>query len=474
MNDQVQLKQVSDVQWEIPKSGNMKVPAMIIASKRLLDDMRQDRCLLQARNMATMHGAVDHVVVLSDAHQGYGFPIGGVAAFPAQGGIISPGGVGYDINCGVRMLATDIPVESFMKKKSAVLHEFRRSVPSGVGRGGAPLKREELVDVLRRGSEWAVDRGMGNADDLARTEEGGRMQNAKPEAVSDRAFKRGLPQLGTLGAGNHFVEVQRIDSVSNEDVARTLGLDQRNVTVMIHCGSRGLGHQIASDYIKLMEGKSDLSKLPDRELVNMPIDSTEGASYLGAMNCAVNFAFCNRQTIMHRVREALRGFFPDADVQLVYDVCHNIAKIEEHVVRGMPTQLCVHRKGATRSFGPGRKEVPEVYRSVGQPIIIPGSMGTASYVLVGTRKAEELTFGSTAHGAGRVESRTAARRKYRGERIQAELSSAGIEVAANGWKSLVEEAPQVYKDIDEVVRVSHEAGIGEIVARMKPIVVMKG
>jgi len=474
MADDIHLKRISDVEWEIPRSGAMKVPARIIASERLLEDMRKDLCLKQARNMATLNGVVSHVIAMSDAHQGYGFPIGGVAAFDLDEGIISPGGVGYDINCGVRLLATDIPVEEFMPKRTVVLRELSMKIPCGVGRGGKEQSSAEIRKILKTGAEWAVQNEMGTAEDLDRTEEGGRMADADPADVSERALKRGLDQAGTLGSGNHFLEMQRIDKVMDPQVASRFGLNSGHVAIMIHCGSRGLGHQVASDYIRIMEDKFGFAGLPDRELVNAPFRSEMGRRYLSAMNCAVNYAFCNRQIIMHAVRKVLNKCFPGAKARLVYDVCHNIAKVEEHSVNGVMRKLCVHRKGATRSFGPGRKEIPAVYRDIGQPVIIPGSMGTASYVLVGTKKAEETTFGSTAHGAGRVESRTKARGTLSSEHVKLQLKRDGIEVWAASWKSLVEEAPQVYKDIDEVVRVSHAAGIGKIVARMRPIAVMKG
>ena len=474
MASDIHLRQVSDVEWEIPMSGDMKVPARIFASSKLLDGMKKDKCLQQARNMAVLDGVVHHVVALSDAHQGYGFPIGGVAAFGMDGGIISPGGVGYDINCGVRLLATDIPVAEFMKHRSQALHELTRSVPSGVGRGGKEYSRQEVLDVLRLGAEWAVGKGMGTNADLERTEEGGRMDNADPREVSSRALDRGLPQLGTLGAGNHFIEIQRVEKILDEAVAQRFGLVADNVAVMIHCGSRGLGHQVASDYIRLMEEKCGFKHLPDRELVNAPIGSELGTKYLKAMNCAVNFAFCNRQMIMQRVRDVIGRFHGSARMSLVYDVCHNVAKIEEHEVEGRRMTLCVHRKGATRSFGAGRKEIPEAYRDIGQPVIIPGSMGTASYVLVGTKRAEAISFGSTAHGAGRVESRTQARHGISTEQVLARLKAEGVEISAASRKGIVEESPDSYKDVDEVVRVSHAAGLGSLVARLRPLAVMKG
>ncbi len=461
MTYKIELKKINDYTWEIPKTGKMKVPGIIFASEKLLRDMEKDMTLEQVKNVAMLPGIVKHSIALSDAHQGYGFSIGGVAAFDMEKGIISPGGVGYDINCGVRLLSTNIPFKEFEKKKKEILHSIFRTIPSGVGRGGEKYSREEVMQVLEKGAEWAVEKKMGTSEDLKHTEENGRMKNANAKDVSPRALARGLPQLGTLGSGNHFLEIQKIDKIYDKELAEKFGINEDNVTIMIHCGSRGLGHQVASDYIKLMEDEYGFENLPDRELINAPINSELGKKYLSAMNCAVNFAFCNRQMIMHKVREQMKYYFPKSEIKLVYDVCHNIAKIEEHVVDGKKMKLCVHRKGATRAFE-------------NQPVIIPGSMGTASYLLVGTKKAEELTFASTAHGAGRVESRTQARRELTAEDIKKQLNDKGIEIESGSYKGLVEEAPEVYKDIDEVVRVSCEAGIGKLVARVIPIAVMKG
>ncbi|HLF53898.1 MAG TPA: RtcB family protein [Candidatus Nanoarchaeia archaeon] len=469
-----ELKKKSDTTWEIPKSGTMKVPALVFASEKLLNDIKRDKTLEQIKNVASLPGIIKNAIALSDAHQGYGFPIGGVAAFDMEKGIISPGGVGYDINCGVRLLSTNVSVKEFMKKRKEILHDIFRAVPAGVGRGGIRYTREEIIEVLKKGAEWAVEKGMGTKEDLSCTEENGRIKNADPKDVSQRAIARGLPQLGTLGAGNHFLEIEKIDRIFDEKIAKAFGLDKENITIMIHCGSRGLGHQVASDYIQIMEKKYGFANLPDRELINAPINSELGQKYLSAMNCAVNFAFCNRQIIMDSVRKVLKKYFPKSKANLVYDVCHNIAKMEEHIIDGKKQMVCIHRKGATRSFGPGRKEIPEIYRKIGQPILIPGSMGTASYVLVGTKKAEEVTFGSTAHGSGRVESRSQAKRELTAEQIRKEMSEKDILVETLSSKALVEEAPEVYKDIDEVVRVSHEAGIGNIVARLVPLAVMKG
>jgi len=469
-----ELKKISDIEWEIPKTGKMNVPVLVFASEKLLKKMQEDETFKQAMNVATLPGLVNNVIVLPDGHMGYGFCIGNVAAFDLKKGIISPGGVGFDINCGIRLLSTNIPVKEFMKKRKEILHDIFRAVPSGVGRGGEKYSREEIIEVLKKGAEWALEKGMATKEDLECTEENGRMKNALPENVSQRAISRGVPQLGTLGAGNHFLEIEKIDKILDEKIAKAFGLDKENITIMIHCGSRGLGHQVASDYIQLMEEEYGFADLPDRELINAPINSDLGQKYLKAMNCAVNFAFCNRQIIMNSVRKVFKKYFPKAKVNLVYDVCHNIAKMEEFNIDGKKTELCVHRKGATRSFGPGRKEIPSIYRKIGQPILIPGSMGTASYVLVGTKKAEEVTFGSTAHGSGRVESRSKAKRELTSEQIQKEMDSKDILVETTSKKALVEEAPEVYKDIDEVVRVSHEAGIGNLIARLVPIAVMKG
>jgi len=467
------LKKISDYEFELPKEGKMFVPGRIFISERLFKNL-EESAIEQVKNVAMLPGIVKYSIGLSDIHVGYGFPIGGVAAFDIDEGIVSPGGVGYDINCGIRFLSTNIKTEDFLKKRKEILHSIFRSVPSGVGVGGKKYSREELIEVLKKGAEWAVEKGFGAKEDLERTEENGKMAHANPADVSQRAIARGLPQLGTLGAGNHFLEIQKVDKIFDEKTAKEFGIDKDSIMIMIHCGSRGLGHQVASDYIKLMEDKYGWKNLPDRELINAPIKSELGQKYISAMNCAVNFAFCNRQMIMHHVREQFNHYFPKAKINLVYDVCHNIGKFEEHIIDGKKQEVFIMRKGATRSFGPGRKEIPAVYRKIGQPVLIPGSMGTASYILVGTKKAEEVSFGSTAHGAGRVESRTQARKETTGEKVKKELEEKDIVVEVGSYKGLVEEAPESYKDVDEVVRVSHEAGIGNIVARLVPLAVMKG
>jgi tRNA-splicing ligase RtcB len=468
------LKKIGKYEYELAKSGKMLVPGKVFISEKLLKNV-EENAIQQVVNVATLPGIVKNSLAMPDLHSGYGFCIGGVAAFNLKEGIISPGGVGYDVNCGVRLLTSNIKVEEFEKKKRQALEQLFRKVPSGVGRGGAlRVTKETVKEVLEKGAEWAVENTYGKKEDLKKIEENGKMKNAKPEDVSERAIQRGMPQLGSLGAGNHFLEVQKIDEIYDNNIAERFGLKKDNITIMIHCGSRGFGHQVASDYIKLMENEYGWKNLPDRELINAPIESELGQKYLSAMNCAVNFAFCNRQMIMTWVREVFEKIFPKSKLDMVYDVCHNVAKIETHEVNGKKMKVCVHRKGATRSFGPGRLEIPLVYRKVGQPVIIPGSMGTASYVLVGTKKAEEVSFGSTAHGAGRVMSRHSALRQFRGEKVKSELASKKIEIKSGSWKSIAEEAPLVYKDIDEVVKVSHEVGIGNLVARLKPLAVMKG
>lgn len=473
----MELVKIDENTWEIPKEGEMRVPAVIFASARLLQDIKHDLTLEQARNVACLPGIRRMSYVMPDAHQGYGFPIGGVAAFDPDEGIISPGGVGYDINCGVRLLRTEFTEAEISSRRKDLLAEIFKDVPAGVGKGGmTKLSRDGLKEILAKGAEWAVENGYGTSADLERTEEQGRMKDADPGSLSDRALERGIPQLGTLGAGNHFLEFQKVVEIFDQGVARTFGIhSEGQVTVMIHCGSRGLGHQVASDHIELMGNAFGTAGLPDRELVHAPFRSDLGQRYYRSMCAAVNYAFANRQMIAHRVRDVFARVLGNAEgMDQVYDVCHNVAKLERHVVGGVDRELCVHRKGATRSFGPGRPEVPAAYRAVGQPVIIPGSMGTVSYILVGTAEAEEKSFSSTAHGAGRVMSRHEALRRFRGERIRDELAGRGIELRATSWKGVAEEAAAAYKDVDEVVRVSHELGIGRLVAKVAPVGVMKG
>jgi len=473
----MEMQKINDYIWEIPKSGQMKVPAVIYASSKLLESIKRDQTLQQLRNVACLPGIQKTAYVMPDAHQGYGFPIGGVAAFDLDQGIISPGGVGYDINCGVRLLKTEYLEKDVQEKRKQLLTEIFKEVPAGVGKGGiTKLSRNALLEICTKGAEWAVENGYGTKEDLQRTEEYGRMKEADPSRLSSRALERGLPQLGTLGAGNHFLEIQKVAEIFDKDVARVFGIHTLGqILVMIHCGSRGLGHQVASDYIQLMENKLGISGLPDRELINAPVRSPLGQEYYKSMSAAVNFAFANRQMIAHWVREVFEKIMGSSKgMDQVYDVCHNVAKIEKHKIDGDLKEVCLHRKGATRSFGPGRMEIPEIYRNVGQPVIIPGSMGTASYILVGTKEAEELSFASTAHGAGRLMSRHEALRRFRGEKIRDELASKGIELQSTNWKGVAEEASEAYKDVDEVVEVSHKLGIGRLVAKVVPIGVMKG
>ena len=473
----MELQRIDDNTWEIPRHGEMKVPARIFASRKLLESVRGDSTLEQAMNVACLPGIQRMSYVMPDAHQGYGFPIGGVAAFDLEDGIISPGGVGYDINCGVRLLRTDFTEKDVVGKGKELLAEIFKEVPAGVGKSGVTkLSLGVLKEILVKGAQWAVENGYGMADDLRMTEEEGRMKDADGSRVSSRAMERGSPQLGTLGSGNHFLEIQKVDRIFDPETARAFGLDgEGQILVMIHCGSRGLGHQVASDYIQSMEGAYGVTGLPDRELIHAPIRSAMGREYYRSMCAAVNYAFANRQMIAHWVRDVFKKVLGSSrGMGQIYDVCHNVAKIETHTVGGREKELCVHRKGATRSFGPGRKELPEAYRSVGQPVIIPGSMGTASYLLAGTVEAEALSFSSTAHGAGRMMSRHEAVRRFRGEQIRDDLAKKGIELRSTSWKGVAEEASAAYKDIDEVVRVSDEVGLGRLVARVVPLGVMKG
>ncbi len=464
------LKKISDVEWEIPAEGDMNVPGRIFASEELMNLIKDDKSLEQVMNVAKLPGILKASYAMPDMHQGYGFPIGGVAAFDVETGVISPGGVGYDINCSVRLLKTNLKASDLVGKEKEIAHSLFRTVPSGVGRGGdLKLSDKELDEVLIGGAQWAVEKGYGSDNDWRHIEEEGKLGGANPKDVSGRAKGRGRGQLGSLGAGNHFLDVLVVDEVFDKKVAKVFGLELGQVVMLIHCGSRGLGHQVASDYIKFMDeeyGHPDF----DRELVNAPIKSELGKKYLSAMNCAANFAFANKQIITHFVREDMKHYFPDFKADVVYDICHNIAKFEKFNGK----EVLVMRKGATRSFGPGREEIPKDYRKVGQPVLIPGSMGTPSYVLVGTNEAEELSFGSTAHGAGRVRSRTEAKKKMSFEDAEKDMAKRGVFVEFGGQKGMIEESPFSYKDIDEVVRVSDEAGIGKKVIKLVPKLVIIG
>jgi tRNA-splicing ligase RtcB (3'-phosphate/5'-hydroxy nucleic acid ligase) len=468
----VRIKKINDFEWEIPKEGKMNVPIVIFSSENLLKQIKKDDSLVQAENMASLPGVVGNVILCPDSHEGYGACIGGVAAFDSKKGIISPGMVGFDINCGVRLLSTNISKEEFLKKRKEVLHDIKRTIPSGVGRGGERYSREQIKEVLVKGSEWAIENGLGTKEDLERTEENGRMFGADAKDVSDRALSRGLPQLGTLGAGNHFIDILEVEEIFKEETAKVFGLERGSIAILIHCGSRGLGHQVASDYMRAIEEKHGWPE-QDRELAFAPIDSEFGKKYFSAMKCSVNFAFCNRQIIMHKIRQVLERHFPNKKSNLVYDIAHNIAKIEEHLIDGKKKDLLVVRKGATRSFGSGNKEVPEVYKKVGQPVLIPGSMSTPSFVLVGAKESEEKSFSSSAHGAGRAHSRTWTHKELTLEKAREILEKKDI-VLEGGSKGTIEESELAYKDIEEVINVTEKAGLSKKVAKLKPLAVMIG
>jgi tRNA-splicing ligase RtcB len=475
---------VSEYVWEIPSSyrSDMKVPARIYASDELLDLIFRDKSLDQLINTAAMPGVVKRVLVMPDAHQGYGPPIGGVVPTRYPDGVISPGAVGYDINCGVRLMASELVAREVLDHTEDLISALYRAIPSGVGEGGGArrVSFREMEEVMVKGAAWAVKAGYGRPEDLERLEEGGAMPGANPSAVSNRAKKRGGPQLGTLGSGNHFIEIQEVEHLFDEKVARAFGLFEGQLVVQIHSGSRGFGHQVCSDYVRSLQRavqKYNI-QLPDRQLVCAPIDSPEGRDYYGAMVAAANYAWANRQCMASLARRAfeqvLAGKVKNFDLYTVYDVCHNVAKIEEHEIDGKRTKLCIHRKGATRAFGPGHPDVRPIYREVGQPVLVPGDMGTASYVLVGTATAMAESFGTSCHGAGRTMSRTAAKKRIHGATLRQELEQRGIHVRARSMAGLAEEAPDAYKDIDAVVEVVHGAGLAHKVARMRPLAVMKG
>lgn len=468
---------------EISKSyrPDMRVPARFYADGALLDMALDDKSLDQLVNTATLPGIVKYALAMPDIHQGYGFPIGGVIATALPDGVISPGGVGYDINCGVRLLATHLDYEEVQPHLGGLASALQANCPSGVGRGGeVRLNGRELDKLVTEGSQWALKNGYATAMDLERTEENGRLSGADPSKVSDRAKKRGLDQIGTLGAGNHFIEIDRVDAVFDEKAAQRMGLFPGQIVAQIHCGSRGFGHQICTDYVKRFQKvihKYGI-QLPDRELVCAPLNSPEGQDYLAAMQAAANYAFVNRQVLTFLIRrsfeEALRGKVHKTTVYQIYDIAHNMAKIETHEVDGRQLEVCVHRKGATRAFGPGSPVLPDVYRDIGQPVLVPGSMGTASWVLVGTEGSMAQSFGSTCHGAGRTMSRRQAKREIRGTELREALEESGIHVRAGSMAGLAEEAPTAYKDVDRVIEVVHGAGIARKVARIVPVAVVKG
>lgn len=471
----MQIKKISELEWEIPRQGNMQVPVKIFASEKVLEKIKQDKTIQQIKNVSCLSGILSPAIAMPDAHMGYGFPIGGVAAFDLEKGVISPGGVGYDINCSIRLLKTNLKRKDVEKNRKEIAKQLFNEIPSGVGKKGRLILKEKQVDeVLKEGAQWVVEQGFGKKEDYENIEEQGCMKQANPEFVSKRAKSRGIPQLGSLGAGNHFLELQVVDEIFDEKIAKVFGLEKDQVVIMIHCGSRGLGHQVASDYIQEMEKKFGTKNLPDKELICAPIQSELGKKYFGAMCAAANFGFANKQILTHYIRESMKEIFPKFQADVVYEVCHNIAKIEEYKIDGKKQKVLVTRKGATRSLGEGHKDIPEKYKKVGQPVLLPGSMGTASYVLVGTKKAEEISFGSTAHGAGRVKSRFAAKNEFSLEKVKKSLSDQDILVVSGSEKGILEEAPEVYKDVDEIARISHEAGIGSLVAKLRPMVVIKG
>jgi len=472
------LNRVDDYIYEVPlgHQEGMRVPGRIFISKSLIEKI-EEGTIDQVANVATLPGIVNYSMAMPDVHLGYGFPIGGVAAFREDEGVISPGGVGFDINCGVRLLRTELKADQVAPMIANLVEDLFHDVPSGVGaKGRLRVSDYELDQVFTRGAEWAVEAGFGVEEDLEHCEENGHLVGANPKQVSLKARKRGRPQLGTLGSGNHFLEIQKVGEIFDADLAKKFGLFEGQITVMIHCGSRGAGHQICTDHLKVLN-KAVLKyniDLPDKQLACAPLGTPEADNYFGAMVSAANYAWANRQIISHWTREVFQRYFGEVKMDLVYDVAHNVAKIEEHDVDGSKERLYVHRKGATRAFGPGRSEIPNAYRDVGQPVMIPGSMGTSSYVLCGSEGAMNLTFGSACHGAGRIMSRTQAKKTYTGTEVKDALAGRGIKVMATHPKMLAEEAPEVYKSSSEVVNVVHNLGIARKVARLIPLGVSKG
>jgi tRNA-splicing ligase RtcB len=478
------LEKVDDYRWRLPRTfqRGMRTDGIIFADDSLMEAIGQDEAVQQVANVACLPGIVGESLAMPDIHWGYGFPVGGVAAFDVKEGIVSPGGIGYDINCGVRLLRSDVSAKDGAGRVEKLINALYANVPCGVGRDGRIRLSgtKELDRVLERGARWAVEKGYGIRDDLEHTEERGCLDGAMPEYVSARARQRGAGQLGTLGSGNHFLEVQAVQEIYDEEAAQAFGVEKGMITVMIHSGSRGLGHQAATDYIGVMGAalREYGIEVPDRQLACAPVDSPHGREYLGAMAASANFAWANRQVIAHFVREAFEQVFGMSasrlGLQQVYDVSHNVARMETHVIDGKKRKLCVHRKGATRSLGPGSAGLPEDHRGVGQAVIIPGDMGRYSYLLAGTAQPARLSFSSTCHGAGRLLSRGAAKSAMKGRDVAMELKERGIYVLGGSWASLAEEAPDAYKDVAAVVNTAHGAGLARRVARLKPLGVMKG
>jgi tRNA-splicing ligase RtcB len=476
----MELERIDEVRACIPRDERrgMRTHVVVYASEGLIAHIRKDLSLEQAVNVATLPGIIGPSLAMPDIHQGYGFPIGGVAATDWEEGVVSPGGVGFDINCGVRLARTSLSADEVRPRLRDLINQLFRDVPCGTG-GEGPVRigKQELEQVLVKGAQWMVDNGYGEPRDTEFTEERGCLAGADAAHVSDRAAERGRPQLGTLGSGNHFLEVQRVEKVVDAEAARAMGLEEEGVVVLIHCGSRGLGHQVCTDYLAQMGAamKRYNITLPDRQLACVPTQSPEGQAYLAAMRASANFAWANRQAILHFLRGSFRRIFgADARVSMIYDVCHNIAKRERHRVNGDSHDVLVHRKGATRAFPPGHRDVPSAYRRVGQPVLVPGSMGTASWVLVGAEGAMRETFGSVCHGAGRLMSRTAARKGRDVHEIQRKLEEQGILVRSETRDGILEEIPDAYKDVDEVIEVVHRAGLARKVARLRPMGVIKG
>lgn len=475
------VEQIDEYRFKVVKEGNMRVDGIVYATDKIIKDIREDQSLQQVANVATLPGIVGASLAMPDIHEGYGFPIGGVAAFD-EAGVISPGGVGYDINCGVRVIRSKLRHEEVKELMTKLVNTLFHNIPTGVGshRKDLRLDRFEEEALLKEGARWAVSEGYGWERDLEHIEEGGCIPDADPAEVSQRALERGRAQVGTLGSGNHFVEVDLISEVYDEGLASALGLELGGIAIQVHTGSRGLGYQVCDDFIEVMmeAAKKYGIELPDRQLCCAPLDSEEGRRYFKAMACAANFAFGNRQMITHWVRESFSqvlGKSPEElGLELVYDVCHNIAKFEEHVVDGRPMRLCIHRKGATRALPPGHPQTPEAYKGVGQPVLIPGDMGRSSYVLVGTEAATVETFASSCHGAGRLMSRAKASKTVRGKNIVKAMQELGVIVRATGWRTLAEEIPEAYKDVTEVVDVVHNAGIARKVVQLRPLGVIKG
>ncbi|MFH2049152.1 MAG: RtcB family protein, partial [bacterium] len=481
------LNQVDNYRYEIPETFEcnlhhdhgvkMNVPGLIYADSKMMEAIKADDSLYQVANVATLPGIVGKSLAMPDIHHGYGFAIGAVAAFDASHGIISPGGVGYDINCGVRLLRSDLMVQDILPRLEKLIDTMFNNIPSGVGSTGRlNLSNQEMKEVFEDGARWVVNKGYGWDSDLEATEELGSIEGADPSAISKEAIKRGSNQLGTLGAGNHFLEIQKVDEIFYPEAAEAFGITEvGQVTIMIHTGSRGCGHQICTDYLEVMRRaqKKYGIRLVDDQLTYAPASSPEGQQYFSAMKAAANFAWANRQMIMHWIRESFEAVFKQPShkmgLNLIYDIAHNMAKLEEHEVNGKKRQLYVHRKGATRAFGPGHRDIPEKYRHIGQPVLIPGDMGTGSYLLVGTEKAMQETFGSSCHGAGRMMSRHASIKHHSFEQVFSELNRKGIYLRAKSKRVVAEEAPGAYKDIDNVVEVSHQSGIARKVARMSPI-----